>query len=84
MRDTFIRLLLSAFAAGAAAVPSAPAAAQSDPILQRRTKNNPVLIGDEEVPETLKGKRALSLDMAALLAAPVYSRDFPPSKNLEP
>src|SRR5216117_451569 len=32
MRDTFIRLLLSAFAAGAAAVPSAPAAAQGDPI----------------------------------------------------
>src|SRR5439155_27056932 len=54
-------------------------------ILQRRTKNNPVLIGEpgvgktaiveglaqrivnEEVPETLKGKRVLSLDMAALL-----------------
>ena len=57
-------------------------------ILQRRTKNNPVLIGEpgvgktaiveglaqriinDEVPETLKGKRVLSLDMAALLAGP--------------
>ena len=59
-------------------------------ILQRRTKNNPVLIGEpgvgktaiveglaqrivnEEVPETLKGKRVLSLDMAALLAGAKY------------
>ena len=63
-------------------------------ILQRRTKNNPVLIGepgvgktaiveglaqriiDEEVPETLKGKRVLSLDMAAMLAGAKYRGEF--------
>ncbi len=63
-------------------------------ILQRRTKNNPVLIGEpgvgktaiveglaqriinDEVPETLKGKRVLSLYMAALLAGAKYRGEF--------
>ena len=62
--------------------------------MQRRTKNNPVLIGEpgvgktaiveglaqriinEEVPDTLKNKQVLSLDMAALLAGAKYRGDF--------
>lgn len=63
-------------------------------ILQRRTKNNPVLIGapgvgktaiaeglaqrivNNEVPEGLKGKRLLSLDLGALLAGAKFRGDF--------
>ncbi len=63
-------------------------------VLQRRTKNNPVLIGEpgvgktaiveglaqriinEEVPDALKGRRLLALDMGALIAGAKFRGEF--------
>ena len=50
-------------------------------VLQRRTKNNPVLIGEPGVGKTaivegLKNKRVLSLDMGALIAGAKYRGEF--------
>ena len=63
-------------------------------ILSRRTKNNPILLGEpgvgktaiaeglaqriinNDVPETLKGRKLLSLDMGALIAGAKYRGEF--------
>jgi len=63
-------------------------------VLSRRTKNNPVLIGDpgvgktaivegiaqrvinDEVPETLSGRRVLALDLSGMVAGTKYRGEF--------
>ncbi len=45
-------------------------------ILARRTKNNPALIGNGDVPDSLKGRTLMALDMGALIAGAKYRGEF--------